>query len=1077
MSIGGSASSIAPATGVSQLGATTNLWIQPKAIAVGANRYLGTIQTWNGGAATACGTRSGQVYHTPPCCLALGGCATGVGVFRAYATSPIFYAVAGTVYTMSEWIQADPSYGAITCGMQSGVTVLATVASNTAIAGWQRIQTTFRPTATASLILQLVQATTQGTAGAPLYVDNVQIELGSTASEYCDGNLSGAYAWAATAALATISTAAGAGSIAAGLYYAAVTAVTAQGESFPWCSPAQVSATGGASTITVTPVAIAGWTVTGYNIYLQRSGDTGWVKQNVPSTAPFVFSTYTAGSAALPTADTSGLAGRPWTSVSVRAAASAGTPTTPPAGVSSTYNDLTVYGMLSLQDGIRGLNKAYVNVLDYGALGDGATDDTAAILAAQAATPSAGTLYFPARTYLFLSQLTVTCYWLGDGPNASVLKYGGANVNNLMFYLGQPGGIDATNVASAATGATATATIAGGAVTGFTNLVGGSGYGTNVPLVAIYGGGGTGATATATLTGGVVSALNLVSGGSGYTSVPTVVIGSRYSAVTQACSAVLLGGTRWNSGLVNIGIIGPANPTGWTHGRQTIPCGVNYTASAALVNVSIQAFDAALVLQSPAGHFVWDSLQLGGNWYGVYAVTDGGDGWLMRSEFTGNVLAGYACHSQCGILTCMQRVTISSSIYMFYQEFNSTNQPVTTSTQVGNLVHTGNPWMNGCRWWIVHGEFLYCGAFYSEIAALDLYGANPALNGVSNGVAMTAQGTGYTSVPAVSFTGVTFTTAPAANALIDNYGHVTGIVVTNPGAGLSGTPTVVIGGPGTGAAATATVSGGALVPVYTPAPSVTTSGGLIGCYWEQTGGGGAPAVGTNVYGRPFDYAMVVGTIQSLSADVPWAGQALGGAWTACLYVGTPAAGGIDLRWAYVPGLTASAVTAALVSYGGGVQIKEVPGALVRGVITFAAGTSTATPPQFSVTIPNRALSGLLVNAGTPAKVTGLNSPAPYGTPAATNPWAADTSILNIVLVPLVTTASTPGGLKSPFTLAVTSLSCTQAGYSVNAGTLAITQTTNPTTSFAIQLNVTPGDAGLVSGNLASELRVSWAISQ
>lgn len=82
-----------------------------------------------------------------------------------------------------------------------------------------------------------------------------------------------------------------------------------------------------------------------------------------------------------------------------------------------------------------------VNVRDgkYGAKGDGATDDTAAILAAQAAAIAAQRyLYFPSGTYKITSALTVSSgeRWIGD-------KWGfGQNTNGptkLAFTLAAPG--------------------------------------------------------------------------------------------------------------------------------------------------------------------------------------------------------------------------------------------------------------------------------------------------------------------------------------------------------------------------------------------------------------------------------------------------------------------------------------------------------------------------------------------------------------------------------------------------------------------------------------------------------------
>jgi hypothetical protein len=76
-------------------------------------------------------------------------------------------------------------------------------------------------------------------------------------------------------------------------------------------------------------------------------------------------------------------------------------------------------------------------------------------------------------------------------------------------------------------GAVATASIAGGAVSGFTVNPGGAGYLTPPP-VFIVGGGGTGAVGVATVNNGVVTGINLVFGGTGYTSPPTVVFGNGF---------------------------------------------------------------------------------------------------------------------------------------------------------------------------------------------------------------------------------------------------------------------------------------------------------------------------------------------------------------------------------------------------------------------------------------------------------------------------------------------------------------------------------------------------------------------
>jgi hypothetical protein len=86
----------------------------------------------------------------------------------------------------------------------------------------------------------------------------------------------------------------------------------------------------------------------------------------------------------------------------------------------------------------------YINVKDYGAVGNGSTDDTAAINAAIAATPAKGTLIFPAGDYKITSRITIDANpirLLGAGT-----EYGGttitqvtANTDALGFDLATSG--------------------------------------------------------------------------------------------------------------------------------------------------------------------------------------------------------------------------------------------------------------------------------------------------------------------------------------------------------------------------------------------------------------------------------------------------------------------------------------------------------------------------------------------------------------------------------------------------------------------------------------------------------------
>ena len=77
---------------------------------------------------------------------------------------------------------------------------------------------------------------------------------------------------------------------------------------------------------------------------------------------------------------------------------------------------------------------APINVLDYGAVGDGVADDAAAITAAMAACPSGGTVFFPAGTYVVGSTLTIpkNDITLDGGGNSIILA---KNATNFEYVL------------------------------------------------------------------------------------------------------------------------------------------------------------------------------------------------------------------------------------------------------------------------------------------------------------------------------------------------------------------------------------------------------------------------------------------------------------------------------------------------------------------------------------------------------------------------------------------------------------------------------------------------------------------
>ena len=94
------------------------------------------------------------------------------------------------------------------------------------------------------------------------------------------------------------------------------------------------------------------------------------------------------------------------------------------------------------------IDGAPVNVLDYGAVGNGVADDTAAIVAANTAAVAAGkTLFFPAGQYLMTSAQTFTgaCNWVFEGgtgpldsipPPARIIKKSTV-AGDLLTFTGQ----------------------------------------------------------------------------------------------------------------------------------------------------------------------------------------------------------------------------------------------------------------------------------------------------------------------------------------------------------------------------------------------------------------------------------------------------------------------------------------------------------------------------------------------------------------------------------------------------------------------------------------------------------------
>lgn len=109
------------------------------------------------------------------------------------------------------------------------------------------------------------------------------------------------------------------------------------------------------------------------------------------------------------------------------------------AGTNVTVTGTTANPIINASGG-SGPTAPYFNVKDYGAKGDGSTDDTVAIQNASNAASGAqnntgGVVWFPAGQYLVTGQLVSASEWLGSGASDDV----GDGVGSQIIYKGTDG--------------------------------------------------------------------------------------------------------------------------------------------------------------------------------------------------------------------------------------------------------------------------------------------------------------------------------------------------------------------------------------------------------------------------------------------------------------------------------------------------------------------------------------------------------------------------------------------------------------------------------------------------------------
>jgi len=219
------------------------------------------------------------------------------------------------------------------------------------------------------------------------------------------------------------------------------------------------------------------------------------------------------------------------------------------------------------------------------------------------------------------------------------VKVSGSNVD-LYGYLADSGG---------GTGATATATISGGAVTSITVTNGGSGY-TSPPEIQIFGGGGEIATATATINGsGEVDAINVTYGGTGYTGAPTVRVGLGTEGVYMVgtlAKELKLTNLNIDNSYYGIYLESDAeNLVEVTNFNITAKKGINVIAndtSVRFINGKVTSTERTLYINYAASAYVSGVDLIGGTLASTFTPTAGGSYVLLGNTIRDNTYASYS---------------------------------------------------------------------------------------------------------------------------------------------------------------------------------------------------------------------------------------------------------------------------------------------------------------------------------------------------------------------------------------------------------------------------------------------------
>ena len=370
---------------------------------------------------------------------------------------------------------------------------------------------------------------------------------------------------------------------------------------------------------------------------------------------------------------------------------------------------------------------------------------------------------------------------------------GGASGSNVAVTDVLPGGL--------LYGGTPRTTVASATIN-----AGGTGY-TSAPTVTFTGGGGSGAAGTATISGGAVTSITITNSGSGYTSNPT--IGFTGGGGSGANASAVLSAPIPNSAPA----IGASGTVSWTIG--TLPNGSSGTVT-------------FLAFTSTAGSYTNTGI-----------ITDGtNDGPSLNDrDAWDTAVTTFGALNPAKTTTTPEVLSGTGVAHYVITVQNPLTSTTATNVAVQDNLPTGFTYKSGST--VING-----GA-----------SSDPCASCVA-GIKVVSGGSGYTSAPAVGFTGGGGSGATATATV--SGGVVTTITVTSGGTGYTSVPTITLtGGGGTGASATALMPTSS-VPVW-GGLSIAPSGTLTIAFDANVGAG----VPTGTYDNEI---IVSGSIPSLVFD-------------------------------------------------------------------------------------------------------------------------------------------------------------------------------------------------------------------